>query len=410
MEDSKAVKKKKKTKTKWVKKRHSIITAIVTPLFFVCSKLMYGLQFKRLKKSERRQFLIVSNHQTAFDQFFIGLTFGGAVYYVASEDMFSTGWLSRLLTWAVAPIPFKKSTNDVGAVMNCMRAAHEGGTICIFPEGNRTYHGKTVNMKDSIAVLAKKMKLPLALYRIEGGYGVQPRWSDVKRRGKMKAGILKVIEPEELARMSEAEIYDLICRELYIDEHATGGEFKSGKLAESLERAIYVCPKCGLSRFVSQKKVMTCEKCGQQIEYLPDKTLRGVGCAFDLKDEGEWYEYQENYIRKLDLSQYYDTPAYEEEVTFLRVIPYKYKEVLEKKAHIRLYGNRYEILGEDVKTFRFEDIQASSAVGKNKLNFYVGNDIYQIKADRHFNALKYVNFYYHYIGKGDNGNAEFLGL
>ncbi len=411
MDENKVTKKKKKTKNKWVKTRHKIITVLVTPLFFVWAKLSYGVKFKRLKRSERRQFLIVSNHQTAFDQFFISLTFGGTVYYVASEDMFSTGWLSKLLTWAVAPIPFKKSTNDVGAVMNCMRAAHEGGTICVFPEGNRTYHGKTVNMKDSIAVLAKKMRLPLVLYRIEGGYGVQPRWSDVKRRGRLNVGIARIVEPEELAKMSETEIYELIRSELYIDEHTTGGEYKSGRLAEYLERAIYVCPDCGLSRFYSKKKIMTCEKCGRQIEYLPDKTVRGLGNDFPMKDEGEWYEYQEGFIRGLDLTRYYDTPAYEEGAEFLRVVPYRYKKQIDKNAVVKLFGNRYEIAASDgVHSFAFDEIQAASAVGNNKLNFYVGNDIYQIKADKHFNALKYVNFYYHYIGKAENGNAEFLGL
>ena len=50
------------------------------------------------------------NHQTAFDQFFIGMTFKGAVYYVASEDLFSNGWVSSLLRWLVAPIPIKKQT------------------------------------------------------------------------------------------------------------------------------------------------------------------------------------------------------------------------------------------------------------------------------------------------------------
>lgn len=408
--DNKAQKKKKKKKSKWIKKRHTVLTKLVTPVFFVWAKLAYRVEINRLKKKDSRQFLILSNHQTEFDQFFIGLTFPQAVYYVASEDMFSIGFLAKLLKWAVAPIPFKKSTNDVGAVMNCMRIAHDGGTICVFPEGNRTYHGRTVNMKDSIATMAKKMRLPIAFFRIENGYGVQPRWSNVKRKGRMKAGITRIMEPEEFSSLSEQELYEIIKKELFVDEHTLQGEFRSKRLAEYIERAFYVCPDCGLSNFSSSCCRITCTRCGKQIDYLPDKALKGVGFDFRFKNEGEWYDYQEDFIRKLDLSEYIDTPAYEEKAVFIKVIPYKFKQVISKNAIVRLFGDRYEItFDNETRTLDFADISATTAVGRNKFNIYTREDIFQIKSDEHFNALKYVNFYYA-MRNGEDGNAEFLGL
>ena len=50
-------------------------------------------------------------------------------------------------------------------------------------------------------------------------------------------------------------------------------------------------------------------------------------------------------------------------------------------------------------------------LGKNKLNIYVGKRVFQLKSDKRFNALKYVNIFYRYqqIKKGDK-NGEFLGL
>ena len=390
---------------------------------FVAAKLLYGVKLNKRKKKDARQLLIVSNHQTVFDDFFVGLSFSGPVYYVASEDMFSIGILSKLLSWAVGPIPFKKSTNDVGAVMNCMRIAHEGGSICIFPEGNRTYHGRTVAMKDSIAVLAKKMKLPLAIFKIDGGYGIKPRWSDKRRKGKMTAGVTRIIEPEELAKMTEEEIYRLISKELYVDEHKKTEEYPSRHLAEYLERAIYVCPDCGLSAFISKGRRISCQKCGKITEYLPNKTLKGINYDCRMKNEGEWYDYQENYIRRLSRDAYLTEPAYVENVSILRVIPYKKKLMLDKEAVIRLYSDRYEFsVGAgatadfaenscfDGIALPFSKVQAAAAVGRNKLNIYTSEGIYQIKADKHFNPLKYVNFYYHYIGNGENSDAEFLGL
>lgn len=81
----------------------NIAYAVLSPY----AKIKYGIHVERFKEQGKRPYLILMNHQTAFDQFFIGMTFKGAVYYVASEDLFSNGWVSSLLRWLVAPIPIK---------------------------------------------------------------------------------------------------------------------------------------------------------------------------------------------------------------------------------------------------------------------------------------------------------------
>ena len=229
-------------KKKWIKCRHSIIRNVAYFPVYVYSKWKYGLTVDRFKEQQDRAYLILYNHQTAFDQFFVGMAFKGPVYYLASEDLFSKGWVSSLIRWLVAPIPIKKQTTDISAVMQCLRVAKEGGTIAIAPEGNRTYSGKTEYMNPAIAGLARKLKLPIALYRIEGGYGAQPRWSDVVRNGKVHSYVSRVIEPEEYAKMTNEELLAAIEEGLFVNEGVSDGIFKSGKRAEYLERAIYVCP------------------------------------------------------------------------------------------------------------------------------------------------------------------------
>ena len=115
------------------------------------------MKVDRCPEEKRRPYLILYNHQTPGDQFFIGMAFRDPVYYMATEDIFSLGWISKLLSWAVAPIPILKQTTDVSAIMNCFRIAREGGTIAVAPEGNRTYSGKTEYMRSSIAALAKNV-------------------------------------------------------------------------------------------------------------------------------------------------------------------------------------------------------------------------------------------------------------
>jgi len=393
---------------RWMKFRHKIVTQLVRIALRPYVRWKYGLKVEPFREQGDRPYLIVYNHQTGFDQFFIGLTFRNPVYYVASEDIFSMGWVSGLIRWLVAPIPIKKQTADLQAVKNCIRVAREGGSICIAPEGNRTYHGRTVYMKPGIASLAKKLGLPLAIFRIEGGYGVHPRWSDVVRRGTMRCYVSRVVEPEEYAAMTATELMTLIEEELKVDEARVTGEFRHKKNAEFLERVLYTCPWCGLTTLESSDDMICCKTCGRTVRHLPTKELVGVDCDFPHRFVADWYDWQNDYVNRLDLRALTEQPLYRETGRLSRVHLYKHKELLNKKADIALYGNRLVLEGRE---YLFDSLDSVTVLGKNKLNVYTGKDIYQLKGSKRFNALKYVNLYHRYknMTTGDR-NGKFLGL
>lgn len=405
--------KKKKKRKKWMKFRHRVVRLVLGWFIEPYTKLKYGVKIDKFKEEGKRPYLILYNHQTAFDQFFVGLAFKQPVYYVASEDLFSNGFVSSLIRWLVEPIPIKKQATDVTAVMTCLRLAKEGGTIAIAPEGNRTYSGDTVYISPTIAGLAKKINLPIALYRIEGGYGVQPRWSDKVRKGKMHSYVSKVIEPEEYANLSNEELFEIIKNELTVKEGIADAAFISDKKAEYLERAMYVCPDCGLSVFESHGNEITCTKCNKTITYGADKTLTGVGFEFPFKFVSEWYKYQNEFVTALDINAYTENPMYCDTAKISEVIVYKKKQLLKDVAEIKLYGDRVVLDEgcEDETILRFEDVAAVSVLGRNKLNIYYDKKIYQFKGNPRFNALKYVNMYFHYknLSKGET-NTEFLGI
>lgn len=400
-----------KKKKKWLKFRHKIVRNLAYWVLYPYSVIKYGIKIDKFKEQGNKQYLILFNHQTAFDQFFVGCSFKGPVYYVASEDLFSKGWVSALIRFIVAPIPIKKQSTDVSAVMNCIRVAKEGGTIAMAPEGNRTYSGATGYMNPAIAPLARKLKLPIAIYRIEGGYGVHPRWSDVVRKGKMHSYVSRVIEPEEYASLTNEQLYELITNELYIDESNADACFKSDKKAEYLERAMYVCPFCGLSEFVSEGNEIECKKCHKKIEYGENKTLRGIGFDFPFNFVKQWYDYQCDFINTLDIMQWCDMPLYRDTANISQIFVYKGRKLLFENAALSLYGDRVVIDAPDGTTLNlsFDDISAVSVLGKNKLNVYYKDKLYQFKSDKRFNALKYVNIYFRYKNRGDE-NDKFLGL
>lgn len=398
---------------KWIKARHTVVRNILSATLGVYTRLKYGIKPERFKEQNGRQYLILFNHQTAFDQFFVGMCFKGPIYYVASEDLFSNGFVSSLIRFLVAPIPIKKQTTDLHAVINCMRVANEGGTIAIAPEGNRTYSGKTEYMSPSISMLARKLGLPIAILRIEEGYGVHPRWSDVVRKGKMRAYVSRVIEPEEYTPLSNDELYALLKQELDVNEACVSGEFHSKRNAEYLERAMYYCPDCGFSEFESRKDIIKCKKCGTCVRYLPTKELVGVEKPFPFRFVSDWYDAQSAYVNSLDTTAHTEVPLYRDTAQFSEVIVYKTKHVLQKQASVALYGDRIVINEgeENESVMSFESVSAVTVLGKNKLNIYHNKHVYQLKGNKRFNALKYVNLCYRHknICKGEY-NGIFLGL
>jgi 1-acyl-sn-glycerol-3-phosphate acyltransferase len=78
--------------------------------------LKYRIKIEKFKEQEKRPYLLLLNHQTPFDQFFVGISFRGPVYYLATEDIFSKGWVSSIINYVIAPIPIKKQTTDIKAI------------------------------------------------------------------------------------------------------------------------------------------------------------------------------------------------------------------------------------------------------------------------------------------------------
>ena len=407
-----ADKSKKNKKKKWVRFRHKVTRHTLGIFFRAYSRIKYGARIRPFKEERKRQYLVLFNHQTSFDQFFVALSFRQHLYFMATEDIFSKGFLSSALRYLVAPVPIKKQTTDVRAILNCMKVSKEGGSIALAPEGNRTYSGKTEYMNPSIASLARKLALPIALYHIKGGYGVQPRWSDNVRRGRMECYVSRVIEPEEYLALSDEELYALIKDGLYINEANADHKYRSRKSAEHLERVLYYCPHCGLSTFKTKGDIIECIKCNTKTRYLPTTELQGVDSESRYRFVNDWYEAQNDFINSTDTTALTEEPVWIDEASYYEVVPYKKKKTIAKSCRIELYGDRITVSSDGyTDVFAFDECMAVTVLGKNKANIYHADKIYQLKGGKSMNAIKFVHFFHRFknISKGEQ-NGKFLGL
>ena len=398
---------KKKKAKKWLQPQHKVVVPLIRAILAPIIRLLYGLKVEKFKEEKGRQYLVLANHQTGFDQFYPSMAFRQHLYYVASEDIFSMGWLSKVIQWIAAPIPIKKQVTDIKAVMTCMRVAREGGSIAIFPEGNRTFSGETAYMNPAISGLAKKLGMPIAFFRIEGGYGIQPRWSDVRRRGKMRAYVSCVLEPEEYKSMTNEQLYQRIRKELYQNEANSEDRFFHKKAAEYIERILYVCPHCGITHFESNGDTFKCTTCGRQAKYLPTKEISG---DFPFRYVLDWYNFQQDYVNKLDVLTPGEEPIIRDHCSLYLVNLYSKKQCLAERVELALYADRIEMTGGYTQTFPFEQTDAITILGKNKLDVYFGDNVYQIQSDKRFNAVKYVNLFHRYKNQNSGEETQFLGM
>ena len=198
-----------------------------------------------------------------------------------------------------------------------------------------------------------------------------------------------------------------------MDESRPGGTYKGKKTAEYMERLFYVCPNCGFSTFESEGRIIRCRNCDLAAEYTEHKEFLPLGGGFPFQSIGEWYDYQQDFVRGIDPADYTEAPLYRDEAAVSVVRMYEKKIPIVPEASIRLYGDRIEIYNKGdapVIVLAFDETGAVTILGRNKLNVYNGGRVLQLKGGKRFNAVKYLNLYTHYKNLQKGETDDFLGL
>ena len=113
--------------------------------------------------------IIISNHYSNFDPFFIYLMYGRdkTIRFVTIAETKKKLW-SRFVTWLFDCLYIDSNTANVAFFKECIRVLNDDGIICIFPEGfvNPRRYG-FLDFQASYVFLARKTQaviLPLYIY------------------------------------------------------------------------------------------------------------------------------------------------------------------------------------------------------------------------------------------------------
>lgn len=320
-------------------------------------------------------FLLISNHVTNNDPFFVGLSsVERPLTYVASSHLFRLGVISKIIIKLVDPIARSKASSGASTVIACLRRIKRGESIVLFAEGDCSWDGLSIKVSPSTGKLAKSTGAPLVTYRLQGGYLSRPRWANKMRRGAMHGGPVRVYSPEELDSMTAEEVTEAINRDIFVDAWADQREnmtaYRCKAPAEGLERALFICPECGGAGCLSGRgAVFSCGKCGA--EWKMDEYGFLHGPRFGAI--AEWEAMQKQAVKQLKGEKLFACRGSFTDLNSGRAV---------KKTELWLNadGACLVIGGETVK--KLSDIKRMAMVKTDRLLFEDAESYFEFKSER----------------------------
>lgn len=250
--------------------RHRMVYKLLVNPVKLFLKWRFGYQWDDLREIEG-PYLLLANHNLELDPALVGVAAGKQLYFVASEHLSRKGFVTKLLMRYFKPIIHMKGKKGIQTIKQMLKTLHDGHSVCIFPEGNRSFNGLTGDILPAIGKVAKRSGARLITYRIEGGFLTQPRFSATLRKGYLRGRLIGSYSSEELSAMTDEQVNQLILNDLSEDAYQTQEKvhsaYKGKKLALGLESTVFACPECRkIGTLYSDSERLHCE-CGFSAVY-----------------------------------------------------------------------------------------------------------------------------------------------
>ncbi len=392
-----------------LKRRYYYVFKWLRPLFRLYLQVFYAFQGVRYNDLDQAEpALILANHNGALDPFMLAVSFNRPIFFVASDHIFRLGWVSQLIRYLVNPIPIVKSQLDLQSLRQIRETIRAGALVGLFPEGNRSFTGITSYIPPSTGKLVKQLKCSLILYRFDGGYLATPRWSLYRRKGYFKGQVTRHLTAVELADLSAEQVYQLIKQELHVDAFADQqkymSDYRGRRLAEALERVLFVCPNCRqLACLKSQADLFCCQNCSYSVRYQKNGFFQQVD-EVTLKDNfldsvAAWDNWQRQVLPsllfaegQLDLSGQ-KALFLDQEQTLILTERARRSQVL-SQGTLALYSDRLLFIdSKDSSSYNFPLPVLSRLIvhGPQTLQFTsTDNKVYEVRSRKIRSAYKYL--------------------
>ncbi len=190
-------------------------------------------------------FVVLCNHVSFYDFYYtLELLKGYNCSYVINHHITEAPVL-RYFSRKSGMIPKKMFYPDT-AGWKMIKKLKAGYPVVVFAEGRLSVDGRNNPIVESAAAVYQRLRYPIVLAHISGGYFSYPKWRGRFFRSDVNVSVTRVIQPEELKQMSAAELEKIIAHSMTYDESENPvNSYRKKNMAVGLENVLYRCADCG---------------------------------------------------------------------------------------------------------------------------------------------------------------------
>ncbi len=219
--------------------------------------------------------LVLANHVGFLDPMVVSLALGRQVQFLATPTVFRKPVLG-LVARFFGVIPKKKFHPDLPAIYRLLEWADMGSAVGIFPEGQRSWDARNLEIVPGIGKLVRLLKAPVVTMRMYNADRISPRWAKKQRRGHVLVHIDKPVRFDRT--VSPKLIEEEIRQRIWVDPMDCPRAPVYGKdLALGIGNVLFLCPECyAAESLVERRDHVTCRECRTSWIVGADNSLRRV--------------------------------------------------------------------------------------------------------------------------------------
>ena len=241
-----------------------LIGKFIVPFFF-------DVRITGQEKIPDGPYIPIANHTSYADPLFVIDALNCYVRFPITEAHYNkTKWFFNL----VGIFPIKRYTVDVSSMMKFVKTMKKGGIVGIFPEGERNWDNRHLDVQEGVIKLLKMSTNPILPIRIENAHVLWPRWAKKLHKGIIEVRIGDPVDPKDYQKAFDFIFEDTISGETTYPDY------------RGIERYLWQCPECkSIGSLRSHKKGFDCTKCHSRWSSPSIETVRNIHDEFKISED-----------------------------------------------------------------------------------------------------------------------------
>ena len=273
--------------------RYVTLGGLVSLYAVVCKRHKLYIQ---IPDSLKPPYIIVGNHTSFFDFVYAVRSFyPERVNFVVARKYFHYSGL-RWVMKAARAIPKSLYQRDMSTIVTMFSILKQGGVVGIFPEGQISINGISIDNGEAIAKFIKRAGVPVVRLLTGGAYFGNPPWAKNARKGQVESHVDLVLTGDQSREFPIEEIIDRVRQSIFMDSFAwqesNGYAYRGKDLAHGLENILYICPSCA-KEFTMETRgdTIRCGNCGTEADFCEDGHLKWTKESY-FRHIGDWHYWQ----------------------------------------------------------------------------------------------------------------------